>query len=257
MTSLTLDAANDVVPRLFGVTRPLRQAYFAALGFDGPDLETEALRLLWAHATAVAFSPAARAGDADAVWQGRPRTPLPNRRDILLASAALGSRVADLLNTESPLPGVTTGDIPARLRAIASVSRVGCGGLDAPHLSLTAGCNRAEERPFLKEERDALGEKTAARLGGRTRDVYLNDAAYWKNVPERVWTYTIGGYQVLKKWLSYREAPLLGRPLTVDEAREVRAIVRRLAALVLMEPELDASYRAVASDAFPWPDGGA
>ncbi len=37
----------------------------------------------------------------------------------------------------------------------------------------------------------------------------------------RVWDYTIGGYQVIKKWLSYREHKLLGRPLTTDEAREV------------------------------------
>jgi hypothetical protein len=28
-------------------------------------------------------------------------------------------------------------------------------------------------------------------------------------VPEPVWNYTLGGYQVLKKWLSYRESALL------------------------------------------------
>ena len=33
----------------------------------------------------------------------------------------------------------------------------------------------------------------------------LNESAYWRNVPEKVWDYTIGGYQVIKKWLSYRE----------------------------------------------------
>ena len=49
-------------------------------------------------------------------------------------------------------------------------------------------------------------------------DVSLNDVAYWRCVPARVWTYTIGGYQVMKKWLSYRERPLLGRDLKVEEA---------------------------------------
>jgi len=29
-------------------------------------------------------------------------------------------------------------------------------------------------------------------------------------VPANVWRYTIGGYQVIKKWLSYRERTLLG-----------------------------------------------
>jgi hypothetical protein len=37
----------------------------------------------------------------------------------------------------------------------------------------------------------------------------------WLNVPETVWDYTIGGYQVIKKWLSYRESRFLaaGWPL--------------------------------------------
>ena len=50
-------------------------------------------------------------------------------------------------------------------------------------------------------------------LGGACYDVYLNDVAYWRCVPARVWKYTIGGYQVMKKWLSYRERALLGRDL--------------------------------------------
>src|SRR5882672_4329352 len=60
-----------------------------------------------------------------------------------------------------------------------------------------------------------------ALLGETTYDVYLNDVAYWKNIPARVWDYTIGRYQVIKKWLSYRELELLSRPLSPDEAREV------------------------------------
>ena len=50
---------------------------------------------------------------------------------------------------------------------------------------------------------------------------------------------TIGGYQVMKKWLSYREAPLLGRDLRNEEAREVQAMARRIAAILLLEPALD------------------
>ena len=46
--------------------------------------------------------------------------------------------------------------------------------------------------------------------------------------------HTIGGYQVVKKWLSYREKPLLGRGLTPDEVRHVTDTCRRLAALIGM-----------------------
>lgn len=91
--------------------------------------------------------------------------------------------------------------------------------------------------------------------GGTTNmtcDVYLNGVAYWRNVPPRVWEYTIGGYQVMKKWLSYRERALLGRGLTTNEVREVTQMARRIAAILLLEPELDENYRRVKEAAYEW-----
>jgi hypothetical protein len=55
--------------------------------------------------------------------------------------------------------------------------------------------------------------------------------------------------------LSYRERTLLGRDLTSDEARYVTEMVRRIAAFVLMAPELDANYERVKADVWEW--GGA
>ncbi|MCL4367929.1 MAG: hypothetical protein M1337_01960, partial [Actinobacteria bacterium] len=81
-------------------------------------------------------------------------------------------------------------------------------------------------------------------LGENTLDVYLNGSVYWKNVPARVCYCTIGSYHVVKKWLSYRESTLPGRPLRKEEVREVTDIARRIAATLLMEPDLDANYRA-------------
>jgi hypothetical protein len=89
-------------------------------------------------------------------------------------------------------------------------------------------------------------------LGQSTHDIFLNESACWRNVPEKVWDYTIGGYQVIKKWLSYREVGLLGRALTPDEAREVTHMARRIAALILLQPELDKNYQAVKSAAADW-----
>ena len=90
-----------------------------------------------------------------------------------------------------------------------------------------------------------------------TIDVYLNATAYWKNVPLPVWNFTIGGYQVMKKWLSYREEKLLGRVLTLDELDYVTAMARRLAALVLLQAKLDENYRAVTTKDYAWPRVGA
>ena len=91
-------------------------------------------------------------------------------------------------------------------------------------------------------------------LGGACYDVYLNDVAYWRCVPSRVWKYTIGGYQVMKKWLSYRERALLGRDLRPEEARYVTEMTRRIAAILLLEPAFDANYERVKADAYAWPD---
>ena len=56
----------------------------------------------------------------------------------------------------------------------------------------------------------------------------------------------------MKKWLSYREEKLLGRPLTKEEVRYVQEMARRIAAILLLEPELDANYQNVKAHTFPW-----
>ena len=43
-------------------------------------------------------------------------------------------------------------------------------------------------------------DQLTACLGGACYDVYLSDVACWRCVPARVWKYTMGGYQVMKKW---------------------------------------------------------
>ena len=65
---------------------------------------------------------------------------------------------------------------------------------------------------------------------------------------------SFGVYQVIKKWLSYREKPLLGRGLTPDEVRYVTEMARRLAALVSLQPELDENYRETVKATYAWPE---
>jgi hypothetical protein len=257
---------------------PAARAYLAALGVADPDAQVETASLLWMHALAVGYSPAYLAQNADGLRRDWPRVPLPDSRDALDASAALGRIVAALLDTESPVTGVTAGHLDPLLRTVAVLARTGGGALDpaAGDLALTAGWGHAgkggvtmpgkgrlEPRGFDAAETEALAQSAAVRglkpaqakrlLGGDTRDVYLNGTAFWRNVPAAAWDFTIGGYQVVKKWLSYREQPLLGRAMNAEEAREVTSMARRLTALALMQPALDANYRAVREHAAAWP----
>lgn len=89
----------------------------------------------------------------------------------------------------------------------------------------------AAARAYTASERTALAD-AAATLGRTTFDIYLNENAFWRNVPAAVWTYKLGGYQVLKKWLSYRECGVLDRALTPNKVQRFTDIARRLAAIL-------------------------
>jgi hypothetical protein len=236
---------------------------------------------LFYHTFAVLHSSDYRAENSGALRQDWPRVPTPKSREALLASAELGRQVAALLDTEAAVRGVTAGKVRTELVKIAVLTRL---SKDTLNLSLTAGWGHAgqngvtmpgkgklQTRSYSPEElavaavgrppqtssgavTDGLPSAATPWLGAATHDIFLNDSACWSNVPEKVWDYTIGGYQVIKKWLSYREFELLGRALSPDEAREVTHMARRIAALILLQPELDKNYQAVKSASISWSD---
>jgi len=230
------------------------RTYLAALGFSNLDNDTDTAALIWMHALAIGYSPVYLRENADGIRQDWPHIPLPNSKELLFASATLGKQIAALLDTESPVAGVTSGAIRQELKQIAVVE-----GKTPLNLSITAGWGSAGKGGITmpgkgkRVEREPKAGEAVNGLGDTTHDVYLNGETYWRNIPSRVWEYTIGGYQVIKKWLSYREEKLLGRPITQDEAREVRDMARRLAAIILLEPELEANYTAVKEATWAWP----
>ena len=264
---------DEPVANLSGPAR----AYVEQLKVRNPDTHTGAAGLLWMHALAVGYSPAYLNENADGIRRDWPRIPLPNDHKRLQASAALGEQIAALLDTEADVPGVTGGKIGPLFRTIGVVSKVGRGAIDpsSGDLTVTAGWGHAGkgavtmpgkgkliDRSYDEGEAKAIEAEAAVRklpskdamrlLGAKTCDVYLNGAAYWRNIPLNVWEYRIGGYQVIKKWLSYREEELIGRALTPDEAREVTNMVRRIAAIILLQPKLDDNYYKVKASAFDW-----
>ena len=209
---------------------------------------------LFHHVLAVLHDPAYRDTNADALRMEWPRIPLPGwpdgssdgAADELAASAARGRKLAALLDPDTPVPGVTEGKLRPEIAAVAVPSTTGGGNMTGDDFALTAswghfgqgdavmpGQGRVVERPRTASEQAALGE-AAPTLGDTTFDVYLNDRAYWRNVPAAVWHYKLGGYQVLKKWLSYREHKVLDRPLHPEEVQHFTNTARRIAAIVML-----------------------
>ncbi|MCY4510436.1 MAG: N-6 DNA methylase [Acidobacteria bacterium] len=238
-----LEAAVDQKqrrPNLSGITH----TYLTRLDADVLDLVH--------HVTAVLHEPTYNRVNADALRAEGPRVPLPGWGDganeeaaeALAHSVARGREIARLLDSETPVPGVTDGTLRPGIATIAVPATTDGRNMVGEDFAVTAGWGhsgsgdavmpgqgRAVERAYTPSERAALGDDARV-LGGTTFDIYLNDNACWCNVPVAVWTYKLGGYQVLKKWLSYRERGILKRALTATEVAGLMKIARRIAAIL-------------------------
>ncbi|WNF13563.1 type ISP restriction/modification enzyme [Microcystis aeruginosa] len=253
------DSSNLNIPSIKANLSEKSRQYLNQLGINNLDENIENASLIWLHSLAIGYSPLYLGENADGIRQDFPRIPLPNSQELLIKSAQLGQAIASLLDTENPVIGVTKKPTPA-LQKIALISCTDGGNLnpDKGDLIINVGWGhggkngvtmpgkgKAIARKYTTTEMSVISPEMRKLLGTTTYDIYLNDRAYWQNIPVRVWEYTIGGYQVIKKWLSYREEKLLGRGLTIAEVQEVSEMTRRITAIILLESDLDDNYQNI------------
>ena len=221
------------------------QRYLEHLGANVEDL--------FHHVLATLHDPAYRAANSGALQMEWPRIPLPGWPEgdadgaatALARSAARGRALARLLDPDAPVPGVTQGTLRSEIAAIAVPATVDGRNMAGDDFALTAGWGhfgqgdavmpgqgRIVGRSYTSGERVSMGD-TASTLGSTTFDIHLNRRVWWRNVPADVWRYKLGGYQVLKKWLSYREHDILGRPLQPEEVQYFTDTARRIAAILM------------------------
>ena len=207
---------------------------------------------LFHHAIAVLHDSTYNQLNADALRAEGPRLPLPGWPDgaaegaaqALAESAARGRELAALLNPETPVPGVTQAPLRPEVAAVAVPATVESRNMTGDDFAVTTGWGHygqgdsvmpgqghAIERAFTPEECTPMGSAPSA-LGATTFDIHLNGKAFWRNIPAAVWNYKLGGYQVLKKWLSYRERDVLGRSLRPEEVQYFTHTARRIMNLI-------------------------
>jgi hypothetical protein len=163
-------------------------AYLQQLGIDDAKTNKDSATLIWLHALATGFSPLYVEQNGEAVRSNWPRIPLPDSKQMLRASAALGGQVAALLNPDAPVTGVDMAPIEPHLRTVAVIERIDGKPLNPGKgdLAVTAGWGIVQPRAVMpgagkydvhegavadgegltNEERDALGEQAL--------DIYLS-----------------------------------------------------------------------------------
>ena len=256
--------------------------YLTHLGYADAVTNREVARMVWLHALAITYSTAYLADNAAGVQDGYPRVPFPNfaqiadisneaARLLLSTSMKIGEQVALLLQPDEYIDGVDSGGKKrTELLGLAELTYVGkeksrqftndslllrgWGHINSRN-AVVLEYGTARQRRYKDHERADI-EDGALRLGlhvgaaygslgQETFDVYLNEDWCWRNVPAAVWNYTIGGYPVLRKWLSYRDTSVTNQLLSQEELEYFTKMVRRLAALRLLEPSLNRNYAKI------------
>jgi hypothetical protein len=229
---------------------------------------------LFDHILATLNAPSYEVGYIDALRIDWPRIPFPGELEVFTSSAELGATLSNLLDAEIDVDGVTRGSLLAGLSAVATprgksfAVTAGWGYSQRRENGtrlIMPGGGRTTVRGWTEAERNALSQIAARHdlvletllglIGAQAVDVHINGDAKWEGVPAKVWDYTLGGYQVLKKWLSYREAEVLGRALTGEEAMHFAKTARRITEILCMGPALDAAHALARECAVPWVDG--
>jgi len=158
---------------------------------------------LFHYVYAILYAPAYRQKYAEFLRMDFPRIPFTSDRELFLKMAQLGERLTGLHLLTSP-------------------------ELNPP------ACRFEGEGDY----RVGKGKTEGLRYDLTEQRVYINAAQHFAPVPEAVWAYRIGGYQVCEKWLKDRH----GRRLELDDIRTYCRIVTALNLTIEIQNEIDALY---------------
>lgn len=155
------------------------------------------------YAYAVFHSPTYRTRYEEFFKIDFPRLPLTSDRRLFAALVEKGAELVALHLMESPTLETPIIGYPIR------------------------GSNKVEKVRYVEPHKEA-GEEIPGR-------VYINKEQYYDGVEPDVWTFHIGGYQVLHKWLKDRR----GRKLSIDDLEHYQKIVVVLKETMRLMEEID------------------
>ena len=195
---------------------------------------------------AICHSSAYELEHKDSLAQDWAHVPVPKDKGLFEELVKYGGRIASLLNPLASVDKVLNEVLAGEENHLAIVGRRGGGAVRQADLIIkysffgnARGGWRRNDAPNIDENQNPIG------------DLYINDEIFYSNVPLAVWTYELGGYPVLKKWLAYRDKGR--RPdtaLSIHESEHLQCMVRRIAALLSMRKTLDDLYETASLNSF-------
>ncbi|MBI3653275.1 MAG: N-6 DNA methylase [Acidobacteria bacterium] len=139
------------------------------------------------------------------------------------------SRYAEFLKIDFPRLPLTANIALFRALCASGERLVALHLLESFGASLTgypiAGDNTVEEVRYNQDDE----------ADNETGRVWINKEQYFDGVPQAVWNFHIGGYQVCQKWLKDRK----GRKLTYDDLTHYQRIVAALSETIGLMAEID------------------
>ena len=167
---------------------------------------------LLAYAYAIFHSPIYRERYAEFLKIDFPRAPITSDADLFWQVAALGQELIDLHLMRHPKLEQRITSYPIK------------------------GSDRVKRRGGFPKFIPAGQSRTKTGDVAERNRVYINLEQYFAGVPEEVWAFEVGGYQVLHKWLKDRK----GRQLSLDELMHYQKIVVALQETIRLMAEIDA-----------------
>lgn len=207
-------------------------------------------RQLFRVCLALSHSPQYQLDHRESLAQDWARVPIPRDRGVLQQLVEIGDLIATLLEPFTNPRSVIEQILGSDATRLAVLGREGGGSVRSADLVVDisyygSARGRWRERPV------GAGESTHSAWGESTGDLFINGEIFFHHVPLNVWSYELGGYPVLKKWLGYRHARYRnGEPLTLEEKDTFRQMVQRIAALLALHPRLNRLYEQAAAEAW-------
>jgi predicted helicase len=151
----------------------------------------------------------------------------------VLYAPAYRTKYAEFLKADFPRIPFTADTKLFRKLAALGEKLVGLHLLNSPDL----------DAPTCRFEGDGDGRvgkerNTGLRYDVAEKRVYINAAQHFAPIPEAVWTYPIGGFQVCEKWLKDRKE----RCLELDDIRTYCRIVTALGHTIRIQQQLNTLF---------------